>query len=267
MNFLSLAFNFRASTRLTVLRNGKSVLTNLDSFQNGIKVADPGKHSHRDASWNETSDVCREREREKNRLVHATTSKAPEALTFETTLAVSDPVAATFHAIFLADRPFLPPSWGPRLDRRRYVKIVLRKSSRLGGTREEKSRRVVPSSLDRFHLFWPSQPAPSLRLYVSLLSYRSVSFFYFHLLSSSFFSFLPFPEKIVAPSATTGEILAAPSELKDLLNHRSSTVFRPVLLIVQPAPLFSTPPSARSSPPHPVPLCFPSTTERLRPRS
>lgn len=50
MNFLSLAFNFRASTRLTVLRNGKSVLTNLDSFQNGIKVADPGKHSHRDAS-------------------------------------------------------------------------------------------------------------------------------------------------------------------------------------------------------------------------
>lgn len=65
MNFLSLAFNFRASTRLTVLRNGKSVLTNLDSFQNGIKVADPGKHSHRDASWNETSDVCRERERER----------------------------------------------------------------------------------------------------------------------------------------------------------------------------------------------------------
>lgn len=85
----------------------------------------------------------------------------------------------------------------------------------------------------------------------SLFSLTVPTFFYFHLLPpSSLFSFLPFLEKIVAPSTTTGEILAAPGELKDLLNHRSSTVFRPVLLIVQPACLlFSTPPSA-TLPPH-----------------
>lgn len=162
-------------------------------------------------------------------------------------------MAAMFHAIFLADRPFLPP-WGPPSTAvaTANVKIVLRKSSRLGGTRAEKSRGVVQLwNLDRFHLFWPSQPAPPGSFGpTSLFSLTVPTFFYFHPPSLSLFSFLPFLEKIVAPSATTGEILAAPGELKDLLNHHSSTVFRPVLLIVQPACLlFSTPPSA-TLPPH-----------------
>lgn len=167
---------------------------------------------------------------------------------------VSNPVA-TFHAIFLADRPFLPP-WGPpsTVVVTTNVKIVLRKSSRLGGTRAEKSRGVV--QLWNWTGFIcsgqanPPSPSDSFGP-TSLFSLTVPTFFYFHLLpTSSLFSFLPFLEKIVAPSTTTGEILAAPGELKDLLNHRSSTVFRPVLLIVQPACLlFSTPPSA-TLPPH-----------------
>lgn len=94
----------------------------------------------------------------------------------------------------------------------------------------------------------PPLPAASVLRLSFLLPFRPS--FIFTPPLSLFFSFLPFLEKIVAPSATTGEILAAPGELKDLLNHHSSTVFRPVLLIVQPACLlFSTPPSA-TLPPH-----------------
>lgn len=177
-------------------------------------------------------------------------------MTFETTLAVSNPVAAMFHAIFLADRPFLPP-WGPPSTAvATNVKIILRKSSRLGGTRDgEKSwscTALKPGPVS-FVLAKPTRPSRQLRSYVSLFSYRS-DLLLFSPPSLSLFSFLPFLEKIVAPSATTGEILAAPGELKDLLNHHSSTVFRPVLLIVQPACLlFSTPPSATLPPHHP---CF-----------